>query len=253
MAGLVVRRTLLRGALALGAAGVGAGTGMIADVLPGGSALRRVLGVTSPDGEIPDVPPVPVRTERMRSAARGRTVELVTMAPAGEGPDLPLCLALHGRGSGARRFLDLGVPRFLAAAVRSGVPPFAIVAVDCGDSYYLPRKADDPQRMLTEELPAWLGERGRPAPVAALGISMGGFGALCLAAGMRAVAVASPALFPTWTDAKGRNAFHDERQWAEHEPLRHTDRLAGVPLGVWCGTEDLRVLPELLTFVGRNC
>ena len=283
MARLVSRRTVLRGGLGLGAAALGAGTGMIADVLPGGPALRRVLGLTGPDGEIPDVPAGPVRVDRVRSRARGRDVELVTMAPAGEPAADAVCLALHGRGEGARWFIDLGVPWFLTAAARAGVPPFTVVALDCGQDYLLARDGDDPRRMIAEELPSWLAERGLRAPTAALGISMGGFAALGLAPGLLAVAVASPALFPTWPDAKGRNVFRDEREWAAAEPLRNLGRLDGVPLGVWCGTEDpfvgpvaqlvdaarptvaaidngaheagywLRVLPDMLAFVGERC
>jgi hypothetical protein len=99
---------------------------------------------------------------------------------------------------------------------------------------------------------------------------------------LQAIAVAGPALFQSWTEAKGRNAFRDERAWAANEPLRHTNDLAGVPLGVWCGAEDpfvdaarelisrtrpevaditsgahedgyfRRVLPDMLRFVGQH-
>jgi S-formylglutathione hydrolase FrmB len=210
----------------------------------------------------------------------------VIMRPAGAPLELPVCLALHGRGGGAKSFLKLGIPRFLTAAVRGRVPPFTVVAVDGGSSYFVARDpADDPQRMLVAELPEWLAERGLTAPVAAFGISMGAFGALRFARErqeLRAVAVAGPALFRSWAEAKGRNAFRDERAWAANEPLRHTNDLAGVPLGVWCGTEDpfvdaarelisrtrpevadiasgahedgyfLRVLPDMLRFVGQH-
>lgn len=232
----MTRRRLLFGGLGLGAAGVATGAGMITDVLPGGAPLRRAIGMTGPDGTVPDVEPAPRTVQRLRSAARARDVDLITVRPAGAGPGLPVCLALHGRGSTARALVDLGLPRFLTAAVEAGVPPFALAAVDIGDSYLMPHGGDDPLRMLTEEVPAWLG--GPPA--AAFGISMGGFAALCLARRqrLRAVAVASAALFQEWSQARARDSFADERQWAEHEPLRHTAELAGTPLGVWCGTED---------------
>lgn len=189
------RRTVLLGGLG---AAVATGAGVVTGVLPGGPSLRRALGWTGPDGVVPDVPAAPVEIDRVRSAARGRDVDLVLVRPGGASATLPVCLALHGRGVGARSFLDLGLPRFLTAALRSGVPPFAVVAVDAGDSYYVAREpADDPRRMLAEELPGWLAERGLPPPAGLLGISMGAFGA-----------------------------------------LRHTAGLADVPLGVWCGTED---------------
>jgi S-formylglutathione hydrolase FrmB len=283
MGRLPSRRTVLLSALAAVAA---AGTGVATDVLPGGPTLRRTLGLTGPDGSIPDAPPGPVEVDRVRSAARGRDVDLLITRPDGAPPTLPVCLALHGRGDGARSFEDLGVPQFLTAATRSGVPPFAVVAVDGGDNYYVARDpADDPQRMLVKELPSWLADRGLPPPTGLLGISMGAFGALRFARSRRdlhAVAVAAPALFQTWADAQDRDTFRDERHWAANEPLRHTADLAGVPLGVWCGTEDpfvdaarelidrtrpesaeitagahengyfLRVLPDMLRFVGTR-
>lgn len=236
---------LSRRAFLVGGAGaaVAVGAGVYTDVLPGGPPLRRFLGLTGPDGSVPDVPAGPVSVDRVRSAARGRDLDLVVMRPDGVPADrLPVCLALHGRGGGARTFDDMGIPRFLTAAVRAGVPPFAVVAVDGGDSYYVARDAaDDPQRMLADELPRWLADRDLPAPSGAFGISMGCFGALRLARGrrdLRAVAVAGPALFRSWAEARERDVFRDERQWAANEPLRHTGELAGVPLGVWCGTED---------------
>jgi hypothetical protein len=97
-----------------------------------------------------------------------------------------------------------------------------------------------------------------------------------------AVGVIGPALFRSWADAQGRDAFRDERQWADNEPLRHTDELAEVPLGVWCGTDDpfvdsarqligrvrpqvadigpgthdggyfLRVMPDVMRFIGHR-
>lgn len=273
---------LLGGLGGLGLVGV-TGVGVLTDVLPGGRQLRDLLGLTGPDGEIPDVPAGPVTVERVRSSARGRVVHLVVMRPAGVRADLPVCLALHGRGAGAQSFLDLGMPRFLTAAVRAGVPPFAVVAVDGGDSYYVAREpADDPLRMLVAELPVWLAERGLPRTAGAFGISMGAFGVLRLAReqDLAAVAAVGPALFRDWAEAKGRNVFRDERQWAANEPLRHTAELGGVPLGVWCGTDDpfvdaarlladrtapeiedigpgthedgyfLRVLPDVIQFIG---
>ena len=288
----LTRRGLLLGALGLTVAGTATGAAMVSDHVPGAASLRRVVGNTGPDGTVPNVPPAAVTVDRVRSSARGRDVDLVIMRPAGSDPDgpppaaLPVCLLLHGRGGTARGFVNFGIPRVLAAAVRDGVPPFAIAAVDCGDRYFLKHDGDDPLRMLLDEVPGWLTDRGLDgSTMAALGISMGSSGALCLARyrkGLRAVAVASPALFRRWSDAKKRNAFGDERQWQAYEPLRHTDELAGVPLGVWCGTEDpfidsarelitkthpeigaitrgehaggywLRVLPDMMRFIGKH-
>ncbi len=270
------RRAFLLGGLGL------AGAGVLTDLLPGGPQVRDLLGLTGPDGEVPDVPAGPSAVDRVRSSARGREVHLVVMRPADAPARLPVCLALHGRGAGARSFLDLGVPRFLTAATRAGVPPFAVVAVDGGSSYFVARGSDDPQRMLVAELPGWLAERGLSAPVAAFGISMGAFGVLRHARDrpdLRAVAVVGPALFRDWAEARSRNAFRDERQWAANEPLRHG---VPAPLGIWCGTDDpfvdaarelasrtspalvsigpgshedgyfRRVMPDVIDFIGRR-
>ncbi|WP_371483026.1 alpha/beta hydrolase [Kitasatospora sp. NBC_00315] len=242
------RRTLLRAAVGLGtltAAGAGAGVAMAEDVLPGGVRLRRVLGLTGPDGTVPNVTPGPLNSSDAPSAARGTTVRMITMLPPGAARpgDLPVCLALHGRGGNAQSMVDAGLPQFLAAAVAAGVAPFALVAVDGGDASYWHRTgADDPQRMLLGELPGRLAQQGLRAPAGVLGISMGGSGALRYArgrgSGFGPVALLSPALFRTWADARTVGSFSTEADWREHEPLLHLDQPHGSPLGVWCGTED---------------
>jgi S-formylglutathione hydrolase FrmB len=228
-----------------------------------------------------------VTVQRVRSAARGKDVELVLVTPEGvPAAGLPVVLALHGRGANARVFLDLGLQAALTERVRSGVPPFAVAAVD-GDHYWVAVDGgDDPQRMLTGELPGWLAQNGlRPTPTAAFGISMGGFGVLRYARDhqdLKAVATASSALFVSWGDAKARKVFRDETQWTSEEPLLHTEELRGIPKGLWCGTDDpfigaahkfaqaaepelvkfsegahtdkywTRVLPEILKFTGTR-
>lgn len=285
----VKRRALLLGGLGAGLGVFGVGAGVVTDVLPGGPSLRRALGMTGPDGTVPDAPAGQVLIAREHSAARGTFVDVITMTPDGVDPaGLPVCLVLHGRGSGARSWLDLGLPRFLTAAHQSGVPPFAAVAVDGGtDSYWVAgRSGDDPQRMLTEEVPGWLAKRGlRKSPCGVLGLSMGGFGALNYVRRQRRTPVAallSPALFRSWEEAGSRGVFPDSALWEAKEPLRHISEVKDVPLGVWCGTEDsfvtaarslidaahpevaaissgahenafwLRVLPDALRFVGAR-
>ena len=238
MGRLTSRRTVLFGGLGVGAAAV---TGVLTDMLPGRARLRWFLGLTGPDGEVPDVPVGPVTVERVRSQARGRDTDLVIMRPAGAPQRLPVCLGLHGRGASAKTYVEMGIPQLLTAATQAGIPPFAVAAVDGGETYFVSREEkDDPQRMLAEELPVWLEDRGLPKPTAAFGISMGAFGALRYARSqeLRAVAVIGPALFRSWDEAKARNVFRDETQWAANEPLRHTGDIAGNRLGVWCGTDD---------------
>jgi S-formylglutathione hydrolase FrmB len=234
--------TLSRRGLVLGGLGalvVAGGVGEYVEVLPGGVQLHRLLGLTGGAGTVPAVPPARTAIHQFHSTARNRTVDVVTMIPGGDPSRLPVCLVLHGRNNNARGMITLGLPQFLTAAVRAGAPPLAFVAVDGGDSYWVPRtRADDPQRMLTSELPGWLTTLGlSPTPDTVLAISMGCFGALVhtRAKPVRRTALLSPALFRNWPDAQTVHAFADEQQWAEYEPLRHP---APANLAVWCGRED---------------
>jgi S-formylglutathione hydrolase FrmB len=195
----------------------------------------------------PGPPDAGVRTRSFRSAARGREVQVVLIAPPGvDLARLPVCLALHGRGGHAADFADLGLPAMLADAVAQGMPPYAVVAVDGNpNSYWTARDAgDDPQAMLREELPGWLGQLGLSSePRTVFGVSMGCFGALVYArqrpTGLVAAATMAPALFRDWPQARARNAFSGEAAWSAAEPLRHLDQLPrGLRLGVWCGEQD---------------
>ncbi|MEV6209064.1 alpha/beta hydrolase-fold protein [Kitasatospora sp. NPDC051914] len=240
------RRRFLRALLVAGVGTAAVGGAMIEDVLPGGPRLRRAVGMTGPDGTVPAVTPGPVRTEHLASAARGTRVQLSILTPPGTADPgrLPVCLALHGRGGSAAGLLELGLPQFLAAATGRGVPPFHLVAVDGGDASYWHRRrgTGDPMAMLLDEVPGWLAARGLAAPTGVLGISMGGSGALQYArarnGGLAAAALLSPALFTSWGVARPLDAFQDEADWLEHEPLRHLDRPLTRRLAVWCGTED---------------
>jgi pimeloyl-ACP methyl ester carboxylesterase len=221
-----------------------------------GSAVTLLAGCSvTPSGPPPGPPAVPVPTgsspqplrdpvtvQRMPSAARGTDVDLVLITPEGvPASGLPVCLALHGRGARARTFLSLGVPDLLTAAVRAGTPPFAVAALD-GDHYWVGVGGDDdPQRMLTDEVPGWLAARDLRPPAAVFGISMGGFGALRFARAhpdLKAVATASAALFVSWPDARSRKVFADEANWRAEEPLLHPAELRPSGLGVWCGESD---------------
>jgi S-formylglutathione hydrolase FrmB len=208
---------------------------------------------------------------------------MVVIRPAGAlDAELPVCVALHGRGADARMIVQLGVEKLLNAAAT----PFAVVGLDGGDSYWVARDPrDDPQRMLTDELPGWLTERHlAPTPFAVFGLSMGAYGALNYARRTPhpVVAAVSPALFGSWPDARSRDAFASQRRWAATDPLQHAAELGDAELGVWCGTDDpfhqaaldlvevvdpqvarfapgghdaeywLRVMPEVITFLGER-
>jgi S-formylglutathione hydrolase FrmB len=244
------RRALVLGGVAgllgLGFAGSAAA---LDDDYSVGVRARRILGWTGIDGTVPAAPAngpsVVVTSRRVHSTARGTDVNLITVVPAARpAGQLPVCLLLHGRYMNAASMVGLGMPNFLEAAIRAGAPPFAMAAVDGGNSYWLARRAgDDPQAMLRTEMPGWLGGFGLSAgggvPTAVLGISMGCFGALVYARSVArapTLALLSPALFRSWADARSVHAFASQTAWSAAEPLRHP----GPPLrlGVWCGRED---------------
>ncbi|MEU3627319.1 esterase [Amycolatopsis coloradensis] len=222
-------------------------------LLLGATALTLLAGCGTEKPPLMGPPPVAppnsptplteaVTVQKMRSAARKRDVNLVIIAPdRGSRVGMPVCVALHGRGADARTFLNLGVQEALNQVVAAGLPGFAVAAVD-GDNYWVDvGEGDDPQRMLTGELPGWLAQRQLRPPSAMFGISMGGFGALRYARehkDLKAVAVASAALFVSWPDAKSRKVFADRGHWESHEPLLHTGDLSASSTGVWCGNSD---------------
>lgn len=236
------RRTVLVGAGALAGLGaLGAGAAVAAGLpLPG--RVRGLLGRPDPTRGIPDAPEGEVRLERRRSDARDRQVGFWTAVPAGhgDGSGLPVCLVLHGASATTADYGRFGLARFLTAAVRAGVPPFVLAGADGGRTFWLgDGTGDDPQRMLREELPAWCAGRGFDTTRMALyGWSMGGHGALAFAQALppedgrgwarspAAVAALSPAV------SRGDDVFGA------------ADRLSGLPLGLWCGTDD-PLLPEV--------
>ena len=221
--GAVSRRTVLLGA---GAGGVALAGGAAYAVLP--DRFRNRLPWAE-DPYVPDAAEGVVRLETVRSQARGRDVDLFTAVPAGhgEGAGLPVVVVLHGASATAADFRPFGLGRFLTAAVEAGAPPFVLAGADGGVLRWEPdpNSADDPQAMLLTEMPRWLEERGFDAGTRALwGWSMGGYGCLRAAEAepgwARAVAAFSPAL------SEGEGVFAD------------AERLADVPLGLWCGTDD---------------
>jgi len=194
------------------------------------SGLRTRLGIGSaPQAYIPDAPQGAVHLETLDSAARGTDVQLFTAVPEGhgDGEGLPVCLVLHGASATPADFEDFGFGRFLTAAVRAGADPFVLAGASGGqlswEVGHVP--GDDPARMLVEEMPRWLADRGFDSTrLVAWGWSMGGYGALRLAQAqpsmLRGVAAFSPAI------TEGDLVFGD------------VDALGDQPVGLWCGTDD---------------
>ena len=93
-------------------------------------------------------------------------------------------VCLHGLGGDhTTPVAQLGIDRFLAAAVADGVPRFAVATVDGGTTYWHPRPTgEDAGAMVLDELLPMLRAQGlRTHRLAFQGWSMGGYGALRLA------------------------------------------------------------------------
>jgi hypothetical protein len=180
-----------------------------------------------PDPYIPDAPEGEVRLDKVWSDAMGREMDLFTAVPAGhgDGAGLPVVVVLHGSSASASQFRAFGFGRFLTQSVRAGAPPFVLAGTDDGPIGWLPGTGVDPQRMVLEEMPRWLAERGFDAEERALwGWSRGGHGVLTLAE-----------LAPGWARAA---ALFSPAVSTGDQVLDGLDALADLPIGVWCGTED---------------
>ena len=78
------------------------------------------------------------------SAARGGvTTNWAIARPPGQTKPLRPVIALHGKGSDAATVMAGGVEQGLAQAVDAGLPPFAVVAVDGGGSYWHKRASGE--------------------------------------------------------------------------------------------------------------
>jgi S-formylglutathione hydrolase FrmB len=245
-------RVSRRGFLITGAAAgvaLAGGAGLVeAGVVPGRTRLHDVLGLTGDDGEVPDAERGPVESGHFESAARRTRVGWTVIYPHGQKADarLPVVLVLHGRGGDHNSAInDLGADRYLTAAVQAGTAPFALAAVDGGTDNYWHRRAngDDPQRMLTAELLPLLAKRGlRTDRYGVLGWSMGGYGALLLAADaganrVTAAGAMSPAL---WHKASqtAAGAYDGPADFQAHQVFGRAADLKDVALRIDCGRDD---------------
>jgi enterochelin esterase-like enzyme len=246
LAAVPSRRTVLLGGAGVVIAGlVGTGAGIERGVLPGRPWLQEQLGLDGADGVIPDIDPGPVLQDSFTSAARGG-IEVgwsLILPPGSDKVALPLVVALHWLGADHATLTgpQLGLDRYLAQHVADGGAPFAIAAPDGGRGYWHPHHGDDAGAMVTDELLPLLQQRGHDmGSVGFLGWSMGGYGALRLAAlqpAARAVVASSPAL---WSDPgeASRSGFDDDAEYAEYSVFHDQAELNGIPVRVDVGTGD---------------
>ncbi|MBO0680115.1 alpha/beta hydrolase [Mycolicibacterium sp. S2-37] len=178
------------------------------------------------------------------SAARGGvTTNWAIARPPGQTGVLRPVIALHGKGADAAQVMAGGVEQGLAEAVAAGLPPFAVVAVDGGGSYWHKRASgEDSGAMVLDELIPMLGPLGiDTSRVGFLGWSMGGYGALLLGARLgpartAAICAVSPALW-TSAGAAAPGAFDGAEDYAANS-VWGLPEFASIPIRIDCGTSD---------------
>ena len=243
------RRAVLR--LGMGAAAGAAGAYGLGSLFSAGPSSATTAAPLAPVLPAPPLDPVPATapaptmvTGSFVSAARGGVATNWAIArPPGQTKPLRPVIALHGKGSDAATVMAGGVEQGLAQAVDAGLPPFAVVAVDGGGSYWHKRASgEDSGAMVLDELIPMLGSQGLDTSrVAFLGWSMGGYGALLLGARLgpartAAIAAVSPALWMS-SGATAPGAFDGADDFAANSVFG-LPALGQIPIRIDCGDSD---------------
>lgn len=212
--------------------------------LAAGAAGVHALSAAAPATSAPPAAAPTYLTGSFVSAARGGVQTNWAIArPPGQTAALHPVIALHGKGADAAQVMAGGVEQALAEAVAAGLPPFAVVAVDGGGSYWHRRASgEDSGAMVLGELIPMLDTMGLDTSrVGFLGWSMGGYGALLLGARLgpertAAICAVSPAL---WTSARASapGAFDGSDDYAANS-VWGLPELASIPIRIDCGTSD---------------
>jgi len=240
---------------AVAAAGITAFELVDHGVLPGKAELDSLDGACSvPSPALIYQPPGPALEAAFYSAARNRTVGYTIAYPPGYRPadnrnDLPLVIMLHGYGGNHTNAL-VGMSPAQAVAIKADnrpLAPMALATVDGGNGYWTPHPGDDPMAMVVNEfipLCQRLGLGREPQPIATMGISMGGYGALLLAEKypdlIHAVAAISPAIWTSYAQARAANptAYASAAAFAANDAVTHAAALARHPVRVASAYDD---------------
>jgi hypothetical protein len=189
----------------------------------------------------PVAAPVPLPTKvsgSFVSAARGGIVTNYIIArPPGQIAPLRPVIALHGVRGNAKQVMSFGVEQGLADLVKAGRPPFAVVAVDGGDSYWHRRAGgEDAGSMVLNELIPMLSTMNMDITrVGFIGWSML-LGSRLGPARTAGICAISPALYQSYT-ASTLGAFDSYDDWT-HNTVFGSPALSTIPLRIDCGNDD---------------
>jgi S-formylglutathione hydrolase FrmB len=171
------------------------------------------------------------------------------------GDSLPVVVALHGKDADhSDMFGDhLALDRFLAAHVAAGNAPFAIAAVDAGNSFYHHRTSgEDSGAMIIYEFMPLLAAHGLDlTKLAFLGFSMGGYGSLRIAGALgpsqvKAVAAESMAIWKNPADVPP-GLFDSAADYAANTVFGRQAELRDIPVRIDCGLQDA-LYPEVKAY-----
>jgi len=275
---MITRRRLLLGGAAGGVAVLAGAIELVGvGVLPGKALLDRIDGAC----DVPGPPETfgsagPTVTGQFFSRARNRTVAYRIAYPPGHMPGSRLPLVIYLYGDGGDQDSPLGIyPLAHALAGVSAAGPLAPMALVCADGgknlYWNPHPGDDPLAMVTEELVPLCRRHGLgvgPGRLGALGISMGGYGALLLAERrpdlISAVAAISPAVWTSYAEARAVNpdAFASAADFEADDVLKGAARLQNKPVRIASGSDDplrpgalalIQRLPRATVYLGAGC
>jgi S-formylglutathione hydrolase FrmB len=226
--------------------------GVFVGALAGCAPLRTVRSLVTSciDVADPAITTGPIVEGVITSRAVAGPVRYALSLPRGVDPRTveSVVYVLPGRGGSARDTLTwLAYAAFAQQIIDAGAPPFAVLTLDSGESYFHPRASGEDRLALVEhDLPALARRLLAPglSREALIGQSMGGYGALLAAERnprrYRAVAVAGPALFQTYAEENHAvgDAFDNAKQFAAYDVIGHAARLAGLPVMVRIGYAD---------------
>ena len=159
---------------------------------------------------------------------------------------MPVLICLPGRDRPPEALLEGGLHfgDYVADGIeKRGVTPFAVAAVQASDTYWHARAAgDDAMAMLFGEfIPFLRDDLGFGGPLAIMGWSMGGYGALRAAElhpqDFAAVCGVSAALWRSYEDGVG-DAFDGAADYARNDVYADAGKLRGLPVRVDCGRQD---------------